>query len=156
MAGYIINPFSSDFNPTTSVSYSAEPIPIVAYGLIGLTTLTLAYVTLVSSKPESTQPSISSPTTSATSMLPSIFSSKPSQPSSIFSPKTPQSPSMIVSPFGQGSSIPTTAQPPYERATVGGQFLKGTTTKSIGRRPVDFGKTRNKKHKHKKTKRSHH
>ena len=153
MAGYIINPFSSDFNPTTSVSYSAEPIPIVAYGLIGLTTLTLAYVTLVASKQESTQPSISSPTTSATSMLPSIFSPKPSQPTSIFSPKTPPSPSMIVSPFGMGSKIPEQSS---QRPTVGGQFLKGTTTKSSGRRPVDFGKTRNKKHKHKKTKRSHH
>lgn len=121
MAGYIINPFSSDFNPTTSVSYSAEPIPIVAYGLIGLTTLTLAYVTLIDSMPGSGGASISSPTTSATSMLPSLFS-----------PKTPPSPSMFVSPFGPTTSV----QPPTERTTVG-------------------GKTRNKKHKHKKTKRSH-
>jgi len=125
MAGYIINPFSSDFNPTTSVSYSAEPIPIVAYGLIGLTTLTLAYVTLVASKPESAGPSISSPTTSATSMLPSIFS-----------PKTPASPSMVVSPFGTTTTSSTSVQPPTAKPTVG-------------------GKTRNKKHKHKKTKRSH-
>ena len=34
MSGYVTNPFSSDFNPTSSISFSSESIPIAAYGLI--------------------------------------------------------------------------------------------------------------------------
>lgn len=71
MSGQIINPFSSDFNPTSSISFSAEPVPLVAYGLIGLTALTLAYVTLVEiSQGESSN-------VSAVSLLPKIGSPSP-------------------------------------------------------------------------------
>jgi len=69
MSGQIINPFSSDFNPTSSISFSAEPVPLVAYGLIGITALTLAYVTLV----EISQGDSSN--VSAVSLLPKIDSS---------------------------------------------------------------------------------
>jgi hypothetical protein len=72
MSGQIINPFSSDFNPTSSISFSAEPVPLVAYGLIGITALTLAYVTLV----EISQGDSSN--VSAVSLLPKIDSSSPS------------------------------------------------------------------------------
>jgi len=76
MSGQIINPFSSDFNPTSSISFSAEPVPLVAYGLIGITALTLAYVTLV----EISQGDSSN--VSAVSLLPKIESSPtPSRPS---------------------------------------------------------------------------
>ena len=70
MSGYIINPYSSDIDPMLSVSYSNQSIPVVAYGLIGITSLTLAYLTLI----DSTQTKVSamtSPSISATSMLPS-------------------------------------------------------------------------------------
>jgi hypothetical protein len=146
MAGYIINPFSSDFNPTTSVSYSSEPIPIAAYGLIGITSLTLAYVTLISSVQGATESNVS-----ATSMLPAVFS-------------TPSSPSMAVSPFGPSPSpspVPTSAQPapsiPMAQAvpaqpspTPAPQLLaKGGKTRHH-KKPAP------KQTKHKKTKRSHH
>ena len=51
MSGYIINPFSSEFNPTSSFNLSShESIPALAYGLIGLTSLTLAYLSLADFK----------------------------------------------------------------------------------------------------------
>jgi hypothetical protein len=138
MAGYITNPFSSDFNPTTSIAFSSESIPIAAYGLIGLTSLTLAYVTLVaSSQGDSKQSSIASATASATSMLPAIFS-----------PKTPPSPSMIVSPFGTKSPSPV----PASAQVVNTPIAEAVPIKS--EKPAFGGKTRNKKHKNKKTKRS--
>jgi len=140
MAGYITNPFSSDFNPSTRISFSSESIPVAAYGLIGLTSLTLAYVTLVaSSQGDLKQPSIASKAASATSMLPAIFS-----------PKTPPSPSMVVSPFGtktpSPSPVPTSAQ------VVNTPMAEAVPIKS---EKASFGgKTRGKKHKHKRTKRS--
>lgn len=71
MSGYILNPFSADFNPTSSVTYSTNGIPILAYGLIGITSLTLAYVTLLEkSSSGSSSSGINSPSVSATSMLP--------------------------------------------------------------------------------------
>ena len=79
MSGPIINPFSSDFNPTSSISFSAEPVPLVAYGLIGLTTLTLAYVTMV----EVSQGDNSN--VSAVSLLPKITST-PAQQQTNLSP----------------------------------------------------------------------
>lgn len=69
MSGHILNPFSADFNPTSSVTYSTNGIPILAYGLIGITSLTLAYVTLLE-KSSGESGGISSPSVSATSMLP--------------------------------------------------------------------------------------
>ena len=144
MAGYITNPFSSDFNPTTSVSFSSESIPIAAYGLIGLTSLTLAYVTLVASSQGGSKASPMG-SASATSMLPAMFS-----------PKTPQSPSMAISTLGSPSPVPTSAQivnTPIaqavpinsEKPAFGGKRSKISATKSTGR---------NKNNKHKKTKRS--
>ena len=97
MSGYIINPFSSDFNPTTSISFSSESIPIAAYGLIGLTSLTLAYVTLVASSQGGSKASPMG-SASATSMLPAMFS-----------PKTPQSPSMAISTLGSPSPVTASA-----------------------------------------------
>ena len=142
MSGYITNPFSSDFNPTTSISFSSESIPIAAYGLIGLTSLTLAYVTLIASSQGG-----KSPTGSATSMLPSIFS-----------PKTPTSPSMIVSPFGSPSPVPASAQAASSIPMA--QAVPVTPTPEQGplAKPAMGGKTRHHKkhHKHKKTKRSKH
>jgi hypothetical protein len=57
MSGHIINPFSSDFNPTSSFNLSSnESIPALAYGLIGLTSLTLAYLSFVDlKKPNNTE-----------------------------------------------------------------------------------------------------
>ena len=57
MSGYIINPFSSEFNPTSSFNLSShESIPALAYGLIGLTSLTLAYLSFVDlKKPNNTE-----------------------------------------------------------------------------------------------------
>ena len=139
MSGYIINPFSSDFNPTTSISFSSESIPIAAYGLIGLTSLTLAYVTLVASSQGGSKAS-----PSATSMLPAMFS-----------PKTPTPPSMAISTLGSPSPVTASAQivnTPIaqavpinsEKPAIGGKRSKISSTKSTGRNS-----------KHKKTKRSH-
>ena len=137
MSGNIINPLSSDFNPTSSISFSSESIPIAAYGLIGLTSLTLAYVTLIASSQGG-----KSPASSATSMLPSIFS-----------PKTPASPSMVVSPFG-----PVTASAQAASSIPMAQAVPVTPTPEQGplAKPAMGGKTsRHKKdRKHKKTKRS--
>jgi hypothetical protein len=57
MSGHIINPFSSEFNPTSSFNLSShESIPALAYGLIGLTSLTLAYLSFVDlKKPNNTE-----------------------------------------------------------------------------------------------------
>jgi len=86
MSGYIVNPFSSDINQMQNISYSTESIPVVAYGLIGITSLTLAYLTLI----DSTQTKVSgitSPSISATSMLPSgIFTKEPENKSSSILP----------------------------------------------------------------------
>ena len=143
MAGYIINPFSSDFNPTTSVSYSSEPIPIAAYGLIGITSLTLAYVTLISSAQGPTESNVS-----ATSMLPAVFS-------------TPSSPSMAVSPFGPSPSpVPTSAEPapsiPVAQAVPVGSVALPSPNPAKGGKTRHHKKPAPKQTKHKKTKRSHH
>ena len=131
MSGQIINPFSSDFkNPSST--YSTESIPVAAYALIGITSLTLAYITLI----ESTQGDITgSKSSSATSMLPSV-----SSPLSYFS--KPASPSMQVSP----SPVPAQAQavsssPPMAQAVP---IAEG--------KPSTGGKTKRKKHKKNKTK----
>ena len=143
MSGQITNPLSSDFNPTSSISFSSESIPIAAYGLIGLTSLTLAYVTLIASSQGGKSPAGTA--SSATSMLPSIFS-----------PKTPASPSMIVSPFSSPSPVPASAQAASSIPMA--QAVPVTPTPEQGplAKPSQGGKTRhNKKHqKHKKTKRS--
>ena len=141
MSGHITNPFSSDFNPTSSISFSSESIPIAAYGLIGLTSLTLAYVTLIASSQGG-----ASASASATSMLPSLFS-----------PKTPNSPSMMVSPFGSPSPVTASAQAASTIPVA--QAVPVTPTPEQGplAKPSLGGKTRHhKKHhnKHKKTKRS--
>lgn len=80
MSGYIINPYSADFKRTVNLSYSIESIPIVAYGLIGITTLTLAYLTFVESAGAASKSAtegissvINSTTKSATSLLPTGF-----------------------------------------------------------------------------------
>jgi hypothetical protein len=74
MSGYIVNPFSSDIDPMANTTYSNQSIPVVAYGLIGVTSLTLAYLTLIDST-QTKASSVISPAVSATSMLPSgIFS----------------------------------------------------------------------------------
>jgi len=141
MAGYIINPFSSDFNPTTSVSYSSEPIPIAAYGLIGITSLTLAYVTLISSAQDAKASGVS-----ATSMLPAVFS-----------PATPSSPSMAVSPFGPSPGPSPSPSPSIPVAQPVTPTPVGTPQPLA--KPAMGGKTRHHKKnakKQKKTKRSHH
>jgi len=139
MSGQITNPLSSDFNPTSSISFSSESIPIAAYGLIGLTSLTLAYVTLIASGQGGKSPS--GPASSATSMLPSIFS-----------PKTPASPSMIVSPFGSSTSAQAASSIPMAQAVP----VTPTPEQGPLAKPAMGGKTRHNKkhHKHKKTKRS--
>jgi len=82
MSGYIINPFSSDINQLENTSHSSQSIPIVAYGLIGVTSLTLAYLTLIDSTIDKSSSSMS-----ATSLLPSgLFTKKEeSTNNSIFS-----------------------------------------------------------------------
>ena len=96
MSGYIVNPFSSDINPLQSDS--SQTIPVAAYGLIGITSLTLAYLTMIDSSQEKKK-DITSPSISATSMLPSnIFDNKseskestllPSPIAAIANPVTP-------------------------------------------------------------------
>jgi hypothetical protein len=132
MSGQIINPFSSDFKTPSSV-YATESIPVAAYALIGITSLTLAYVTLI----ESTQGDITGPKSpSATSMLPAM-----SSPLSYFSTK-PTSPSMQVSPSPapSPSPVPASAQPvtPIAEAVP---IAEG--------KPAVGGKTKRKKNKNK-------
>jgi hypothetical protein len=152
MSGQIINPFSSDFNPSSSISFSAEPMPILAYGLIGLTSLTLAYVTLI----ETTQGDMSAKqsSVSATSMLPSIGSSIGT---SFGLSSKPESPSMQVSPFSSISTDATTSSnvSPIEssaeivnRSPPLVQAVPITPDK-----PAIGGKTKRRKNKNKKTKR---
>ena len=134
MSGQIINPFSSDFrNPSST--YSSESIPVAAYALIGITSLTLAYVTLI----ESTQGDITGPKSpSATSMLPSI-----SSPFSSFS--KPASPSMQVSP----SPVPASANP------VNSSPPMAVAVPVSEGKPSTGGKTKRKKHKKHKNKSAH-
>lgn len=98
MSGYIVNPFSSDINPMqNSPSHS---IPVVAYGLIGITSLTLAYLTMIDST-EDKKSGVSSPSISATSMLPSgIFTKEPEN----------KTPSMLPSPIAALVNPTTTPQ----------------------------------------------
>lgn len=109
MSGYIIHPYSADFIKTANLSYSIESIPIVAYGFIGITTLTLAYITFlesaidISKSASEGMSSIVESTKSATSLLPSFY--PPSQTSS-----------------------PTPAQAPSEPATNPTRSSANTTT----------------------------
>jgi len=98
MSGYIVNPFSSDINPMQNNNNSFQTIPVAAYGLIGITSLTLAYLTMIDSSQDK-KTDITSPSVSATSMLPSnIFGNKseskestilPSPIAAIANPVTP-------------------------------------------------------------------
>lgn len=139
MSGYIVNPFSSDINQMQNISYSTESIPVVAYGLIGVTSLTLAYLTLIDST-QTTVSGITSPSTSATSMLPSgIFTKEPEN----------KSPSILPSPIAALAN-PTTP-PPMTQAEVIKEENKDL-------KPGYGGKSKRKKHirnkKSKKTKRN--
>ena len=139
MSGYIINPFSSDINQLENTSHSSQSIPIVAYGLIGVTSLTLAYLTLIDST-QTTVSGITSPSTSATSMLPSgIFTKEPEN----------KSPSILPSPIAALAN-PTTP-PPMTQAEV-------IKEENRDLKPGYGGKSKRKKHigskKSKKTKRN--
>jgi hypothetical protein len=77
MSGYIINPLSSDYNRTSTIS-NQESIPMLAYGLIGLTSLTLAYLSLIDFKESASGPKkfgFSNPI--STNNNTGLFSSKP-------------------------------------------------------------------------------
>jgi len=137
MSGYIVNPFSSDINPMQSSS--SQSIPVVAYGLIGITSLTLAYLTMIDSTEEK-KSGITSPSTSATSMLPSgIFTKEPEN----------KSPSIIPSPIA--ALVNPTTPPPMAQAEVIKEENKDL-------KPGYGGKSKRKKHirnkKSKKTKRN--
>jgi hypothetical protein len=137
MSGYIVNPFSSDINPMQSSS--SQSIPVVAYGLIGITSLTLAYLTMIDSTQES-KSGITSPSTSATSMLPSgIFTKEPEN----------KSPSILPSPIA--ALVNPTTPPPMAQAEVIKEENKDL-------KPGYGGKSKRKKHirnkKSKKTKRN--
>lgn len=139
MSGYIVNPFSSDINQMQNISYSTESIPVVAYGLIGVTSLTLAYLTLIDST-QTTVSGITSPSISATSMLPSgIFTKEPENKSS----------SILASPI-TAIANPTTP-PPMAQAEVIKEENKDL-------KPGYGGNSKRKKHlrnkKSKKTKRN--
>jgi len=137
MSGYIVNPFSSDINPMQSSS--SQSIPVVAYGLIGITSLTLAYLTMIDSTEEK-KSGITSPSTSATSMLPSgIFTKEPEN----------KSPSIIPSPIA--ALVNPTTPPPMAQAEVIKEENKDL-------KPGYGGKSKRKNHirnkKSKKTKRN--
>lgn len=141
MSGYIVNPFSSDINQMQNISYSSESIPVVAYGLIGVTSLTLAYLTLIDST-QSKVSGITSPSVSATSMLPSgIFTKEPEN----------KSPSMLPSPIAALTN-PTTP-PPMAQAEVIKEENKDLKQGYGGNSKRKKNTTKNNK-KHKKTKRN--
>jgi hypothetical protein len=159
MSGQIINPFSSDFNPTTSINFSTEHIPIAAYGLIGITSLTLAYVTLIAT----TKGDKSS--ASAVSMLPTL----PTM-SSPFGSTVPEAPTSTQSSIGQslGSSLglspspspsPGTSPSPVEAKAIpvnnGPPMAEAVPIPSEKPATGGHGKTlvKRKKNKNKKTKR---
>ena len=76
-----------------------RPIPILAYGLIGVTTLVISYATFLDSKADATT------TQSSTSMLPNIgsmnpFASKPETNTSVL----PNISAMNPLPQGQGQT----------------------------------------------------
>lgn len=139
MSGYIVNPFSSDIDPMANTSYSNQSIPVVAYGLIGITSLTLAYLTFIDSTQEN-KSGITSPSTSASSMLPSgIFTKEPEN----------KSQSMLPSPIA--ALVNPTIPPPMAQAEV-------TKEENKDLKPGYGGKSKRKKHipnkKSKKTKRN--
>lgn len=83
---------SFNYSSNSNSSSQPEQIPLLAYGLVGVTSLVLAYATLADNSASTSV----EPVASATSLLPTIsnpFSSaKPTPLSSpsIFSPATPQ------------------------------------------------------------------
>ena len=138
MSGYIVNPFSSDINPMQSSS--SQSIPVVAYGLIGITSLTLAYLTMIDSTQEN-KSGITSPSTSATSMLPSgIFTKEPEN----------KSPSILPSPIT--ALVNPTTPPPMTQAEVIKEENKDLKPGYGGKSKRKKNKTKNKKRKQQKTK----
>lgn len=121
MSGEIINPFSSDFKKSSS-TFSSQSIPVVAYALIGITSLTLAYVTLI----ETTQGDITgAKQPSATSMLPSFVT----PPSTVQSPSPVPASAQVASPAPMAEAVPI----PEEKRSLGGKTKSKGKSKGKGK-----------------------